>query len=90
MGRMGDGGGMTRKHLCASKVKHPSAGAAKWAMKRAQKSGKVLGECNIYPCKDCGGWHWGRSRGTKLDRASQLLAKIDKAVRRDEAKRRPE
>lgn len=71
------------RHSCGSKIKYKSAGAARHAMRRVIATGRTLGECAVYPCKGCGGWHWGRVRGTKFDRAAQTISAIDHALARD-------
>ncbi len=52
-------------------------------MRRMQAKGKVLGECHVYRCTVCGGWHWGRARGTQLDRSQQVINAIGRALARD-------
>lgn len=78
---------MTRSG-CGKKTKYPTAKAAGFAMWRARSSGRVLGLCNVYRCTVCGGWHWGRIRGTQGARGQQVVNAIDRALSRDQEKRR--
>lgn len=77
------------KHGCASKAKFPSVSAARASMRKMIAKGRILGACQAYLCPACGGWHWGRIRGTKLDRGQQVVNAIDRALARDAAKRTP-
>lgn len=78
---------MTRSG-CHGKVKHPTRKAAGYAMWHARSSGRVLGMAQVYQCPVCGGWHWGRIRGAHGARGQQTINAIDRALARDEAKRR--
>jgi hypothetical protein len=72
---------------CTGKRKYATAPHARREMRRATESGRILGECSPYPCKACGGWHWGRVSDSRQAKASQTIAAIDRALTRDQAKR---
>lgn len=55
-----------RRRACGDKVKHKTANAARFAMKAIKVKTGDYARTSVYPCKFCGGWHWGHSGRGKI------------------------
>ena len=68
-----------------TKKKYAKAGAARHAMNEMRRTGKVGGDVHVYPCGECGGWHWGHISGG--GRAVRAISAVDHAIAADKMKR---
>lgn len=75
---------MTRKPACTKKP-YGKAGAARHAMREAQDAGIAAADAKVYPCPNCGRWHWGHPGGGR--RALRTITSIDRAIAADKLKR---
>ena len=72
-----------QKHRsCTTKRSFRSAGAARAAMKAARRNAVTDGDLAVYPCRFCGGWHWGHADGAG-SAMSRTVRAIDRALARD-------
>lgn len=68
-----------------TKQSFTTAGQARYEMRRLIATGHGEGDLRVYPCKACGGWHFGHRTGAGLARMNRIVRKIDAALARDRA-----
>lgn len=74
---------------CGNKRRYATEREARNALHAVARKNPDCGFLRVYACGFCSGFHYGHARGRSLFRQSRLLDKIDAALARDSALRRP-